>query len=128
MASALVELVFLYLVEDRVQDELAAALRSVALYEELEDLRGQLRARSVFGWALRQPELFQEAIDNAEKTVRIGEKIGDYNITALMLWGSGIMHSFSGDHRTEIAETLKAAEYAERKLIRNPEKLLQPSR
>jgi len=114
VARALGELVFFYLTEDRLRDELAAGLRSVALYEELEDLRGQLWARSRLGWALRETELFQEAVDNTEKSVKIGEKVGDYNITALMLWGLGIMHEKREDYGAAVAEVLKAAEYAEK--------------
>ena len=114
VARALGELVFLYLEEDRLQDELAAGLRSVALYEELEDLRGQLWARGRLGWSLREMELFQEAVDNTEKSLIISEKIGDYNIAALLLWGLAIMHDSRGDYRTAISEALKAIEYAER--------------
>jgi KaiC/GvpD/RAD55 family RecA-like ATPase len=65
-------------------------------------------------WAFREPELYQEALDNTEKGVRIGEKIGDYNITALMLWRSAIMYEKRGDYGAAIAQNLKAAEYAER--------------
>ena len=114
VARALGELIFVYLLKDRLLEQLVAGLRSVALYEELEDLRGQLWARSHLGWALRQPELFQEALDNSEESVRIGEKIGDYNTTALMLWGLGIMHELRGDYQAAIAETLRAADYAEK--------------
>ena len=114
VARALGEMVWFYVKEDRVQDELAAGLRSVTLYEDMEDLRGQLWARSHLSWALRQPELYQEALDNAEKSVRIGEKIGDYNNMALTLWGSALIYDLRGDARAAVAESLKAAEYAER--------------
>ena len=114
VASALAEMVLFYLGEGRLEDQFAAALRSVTLYEELEDLRGQLMARSRLGFPLRQSELYQEDLDNIEKSVRIGEKVGDYNITALMLWGSGIIHDGKGDYRAAVAQSLKAAEYAER--------------
>ena len=114
VARALGELIFVYLLKDRLLEQLVAGLRSVALYEELRDLRGQLWARSHLGWALRQTELFQEALDNTEASVRIGEKIGDYNTTALMLWGLGVMHELRGDHKAAIAETLRAADYAEK--------------
>ena len=56
----------------------------------------------------------RRSLDNIEKSVRIGEKVGDYNITALMLWGSGIIHDERGDYRAAVAQSLKAAEYAER--------------
>jgi tetratricopeptide (TPR) repeat protein/KaiC/GvpD/RAD55 family RecA-like ATPase len=113
-ASALANMVFSYLTEDRFQEELAAALRSVALYEELKDLRGQLLARNHLDWPLREAGLYREALDNNEKSVRIGEKIGDYNRTALMLWGSGIIHDLIGDYGAAVAKCLKGAEYAER--------------
>ncbi len=114
VASALAEMVLFYLGEGRLEDQFAAALRSVTLYEELEDLRGQLLARSRLGFPLRQSEFYEEDLDNIEKSVRIGEKVGDYNMTALMLWGSGIIHDERGDYRAAVAQSLKAAEYAER--------------
>ena len=53
VASALAEIVFLYMNEDRLEDELAAGLRSVTLYREMEDLRGELHARQPFGVRFR---------------------------------------------------------------------------
>ena len=114
VASALAEMVFFYLWEGRLVDQFAAALRSLTLYEELEDLRGQLLARSRLDFPLRQSELFQEALDNIEKSIRIGEKVGDNNMTALLLWVSGIIYDLRGDYRAAVDQSLKAAEYAEK--------------
>ena len=114
VAGALAELVLFYYGEDRLEDEFAAALRSITLYEELEDLRGQLLALNRLGFALNSPVLYQEALDNAEKGVKIGEKVGDYNMTALTLWGLATVQASRGDYRAAIAQSLKAADYAEK--------------
>ena len=60
VASALAEMVLFYLREGRLEDQFAAALRSVTLYEELEDLRGQLMARSRLGFPLRESKFYEE--------------------------------------------------------------------
>ncbi len=114
VARALAEMVMFYVGQGRLEDQFAAALRSITLYEELEDLRGQLLAHGRLDWPLRQSELYHEALDNIEKGVKIGEKVGDDNNTALLLWGSSVVHDLRGDFKTAVAQSLKAVEHAER--------------
>ena len=115
VANALAEIVFIYLWAVPIEDRLAAALRSVALYQELEDLRGQMLAHGrlggVFGLGAG---LFQEGEDSHDEGLRIGEKIGDYNNAALSLFTKGLRLESKGDLRAAVASSLKAVEYAEK--------------
>lgn len=114
VAKALAEMVMFYVGQGRIEDQFAAALRSIALYEELEDLRGQLLARSRLDWPLRQLEFYQEALENIQEGIKIGEKVGDYNTTALLLWASSAVYDLMGDFRAAVVQCLNALEYAEK--------------
>ncbi len=114
VASALVEILMLYLDEDRLEDELAAGLRSLTLYQELEDLRGQMLAYDRLGLAFGAGELPQEAQRYGEEAMKIAEKVGDYNIVAIGFGNRGMSREHGGDLRGAVAQNLKATEYAER--------------
>jgi KaiC/GvpD/RAD55 family RecA-like ATPase/tetratricopeptide (TPR) repeat protein len=114
VASALVESVFLYMDEDRVEDEFAAGLRSLALYEELEDFRGQMLAHDFLMVCFGTVGLFQESEYNGEETIKIAEKIGDYNIMAMCFANRARNRESARDLRGAVALNLKGAEYAER--------------
>ena len=113
VASALAEIFFFYVEEDRVEEELASILRSVSMYEEVEDFRGQLIARSRLGLVIRAASP-QEADNNDEKVLKIGEKMGDYNIMALIFMSRGIRIARRGNLNGAVALGLKAVEYAEK--------------
>jgi len=113
VANALAEIFFFYGVEDSQEEALVATLRSVTMYEELEDFRGQLIARSRLGLVFRSASP-QEADYNDEKALKIGEKMGDYNIMALIFMSRGIRIARRGDLNGAVALGLKAVEYAEK--------------
>ena len=114
VAAALAEIVFITFWEVPIEVKLAAGLRSIALYEELEDLRGQMFAYSRLGRVLWEAGLFQEVEDFHDKSNRIAEKIGDYNEIALSFMTKGMRLEVKGDTRGAVAVSLKAVEYAEK--------------
>jgi tetratricopeptide (TPR) repeat protein/KaiC/GvpD/RAD55 family RecA-like ATPase len=114
VASALVESVFLYMDEDRVEDEFAAGLRSLALYEELEDLRGQMLAHDYLLFCFGTAGLYQESENNGEEAIKIAEKIADYNTMAMCFRHKAGNCESIGDLRGAVALSLKGLEYAER--------------
>ena len=114
VASALAEIVFLYMNEDRLEDELAAGLRSVTLYREMEDLRGELHALSRLGFAFGLVG-FPQANDIVEKALKIAEKVGDSNLISILLSNrSSHLELTVGDNKEAVAPMLKAAGYAEK--------------
>ena len=113
VASALAEIFWLYVEENQLEEELVVLLRSVSMYEELEDFRGQLIARSRLGAAFAGWDP-KEADYNDEKVLKIGEKIGDYNIMALRIMTRGIRTARRGDLNGAVALGLKAVEYVEK--------------
>ena len=95
--------------------ELSAALRSVSLYEDLGDLRGQVLAYHRLGGIFSRagPIFFQEAKNAVDESLRIGEQVGEYNFMALSLWSRGLALERRGA-RAALAVSLKAMEYAKK--------------
>ena len=58
--------------------------------------------------------LYQEALEHCEKGIKIGEKIGDYNLTAILFMHSGFNFEGMGDSKAAVAQTLKGVEDAEK--------------
>ena len=114
MANALGEIIFLYMDVDRVEDELAAGLRSLSMYEELEDLRGQMSTHSKFAVVFGVLGFPKNAEYHGDEAIKIAEKIGEYKIVALCLSNKGRGREHFGDLRGAVAFNLKAAEYAEK--------------
>ncbi len=114
VAAALAEIVFIPFWEVPIEVKLAAGLRSIALYEELEDLRGQMFAFGRLGRVFWEAGLFQEVEDIHDKSDRIAEKIGDYNEIALSFMTKGMRLEVGGDIRGAVAASLRAVEYAEK--------------
>jgi tetratricopeptide (TPR) repeat protein/KaiC/GvpD/RAD55 family RecA-like ATPase len=114
LANALGEIIFLYMDVDRVEDELAAGLRSLAFYQELEDLRGQMSTHSKFEVAFGVLGLPKYAKHHGDEAIKIAEKIGDYKIIAICLSNKGRGQEHFGDLQGAVALNSKAAEYAEK--------------
>jgi KaiC/GvpD/RAD55 family RecA-like ATPase/tetratricopeptide (TPR) repeat protein len=114
VAAALAEIIFIELWEVPIEARLAAALRSVALFKEIEDLRGEMFAYGRLGGVFERVGLFREALNSDEELLRIGERIGDYNNMALKLFSRGMRLEFMGDLRAAVASSLKAVECAEK--------------
>jgi len=115
VAAALAEIVFSLRWGVLTKVGLAAALRSVSLYKDLGDLRGQVLAYHRLGGVLLRAGLFlfQEAKNAIDESLRIGEQVGEYNFMALSLWARGLTLERTGA-RAALAVSLKAKEYAEK--------------
>ena len=94
---------------------IASALRSIALFDELGDLRSQLEAYAYAGGTFQACMLIEKSNEMLAKTVELNEKyrIHDYVrvIPALVWWAIG---SLPGDIAGAISRVLKALDYSER--------------
>ena len=114
VAAALAEIVFINDWNVPIELRLAAALRSVAIFQELEDLRGQVLAFNRLAGVFRRGGLFKEGEESGDEALRIGEGVGEYNFMALTLFGKTINLLMNREVRKALAVSLKAVEYAER--------------
>ena len=89
-----------------------AFLRSIAMHEELGDLRGLLEALlyagESFWW---YGVLIHEMRDILVRAVQIGERIGHYDRTAQALGYLALSSEYLGHFEEAISQTLKAIEY-----------------
>ena len=114
VARALVEMSFLYPMEDQLEEALDAALRSVVLYEEIGDLRELGFAVGRLGTAFGNCGFFQEALDSYSKAIKLDDKVGDYNSEAFQFMMSGLHLEYLGDFSQAVVQSLKGLELAER--------------
>ncbi len=114
VAAALAEIVFIAEWNVPIELRLAAALRSVAIYQELKDLRGQVLAYNRLAWIFNRGGLFKEGEESGDEALRIGQRVGEYNFMALTLFGRAINLEINREFRKALAVSLKAVEYAER--------------
>ena len=114
VARALVELSFVYPWEHRLAESLSSALRAVALYEDLGDVRQHAFAIGRLGVALEQCGLFKEALKVFSDANKIEEKIGDYNSMAFHLMMMGTTLEFLGDNQAALKCSLQGLEAAEK--------------
>jgi tetratricopeptide (TPR) repeat protein/KaiC/GvpD/RAD55 family RecA-like ATPase len=89
----------------------AAYLRSIALFDELGDLRWQGRLRIRFGMAYW---MIPEAFDSLAKSVDIFEKIGEYGMLseAHATWAFAL--EARGNLQEAVSRSLKALEYSKK--------------
>jgi tetratricopeptide (TPR) repeat protein len=73
----------------RREEEIACARQSLALYEELGDPVGQLKALNNLGVAYMEGGDWQAAIDYYRRGIELGEKVGDVNSVAIMTHNLG---------------------------------------
>ena len=92
-----------------IEKSVAAYLRSIALFDELGDLRWQARVR--LRLASAYPTIV-EAIDLFSKTIELFEKIGDVGMLAEAHASSEIAFEAGGDLEEAVLRSLKALEYA----------------
>jgi tetratricopeptide (TPR) repeat protein len=114
VASALVEISFVYPWIGKFKEALSSAMRAVALYEELGDIRQHAFALGRLGTALGYCTLVKEALETFAKANLIDEKIGDYNTMAFHFMMSGIYLEKTGNNTAAIIESLKGLEAAEK--------------
>ncbi len=114
VAQALVELTFVYRMKNRASDAFVSALRSIPLFEELEDLRGLALAYNRVAGPLMEFDLNQNALEYIEKSKQLQEKIGDYNLLALNYWVAGQIFGQLKDTEKASTQFLKGIEYARR--------------
>jgi tetratricopeptide (TPR) repeat protein/KaiC/GvpD/RAD55 family RecA-like ATPase len=88
--------------------------RSIALYQELGDDRGEINATVLRHSAFQTYGLFSEIAGELVNITKIGEKIGDFEDLALVtLWRSYALE-LNGRLAKSIAESLKAWEYSKK--------------
>ncbi|MGD2176662.1 MAG: tetratricopeptide repeat protein [Anaerolineae bacterium] len=73
----------------RCEEEIACARQSLALYEELGDPVGQIKALNNLGVATMEGGDWEAAIDHYRRGIGLGEKIGDVNSVAIMTHNLG---------------------------------------
>jgi predicted ATPase len=111
-ARSLMGLAIISLLVEQQEKGLAAAARSVALYEELGDFRGQMDANNRAGQAFHCCGFAKKALEKFDKAIEIGEKIHDYNRVAEASAYSSFVLESVGDLEGALHRSLKAAEYA----------------
>lgn len=114
IASALVEISFVYPWIGKFKESLTSAMRAVALYEELGDIRQHAFALGRLGSALGYCTLIKEALEIYTKANLIDEEIGDYNAMAFHFMMSGTYLEKTGNNAAAITESLKGLEAAEK--------------
>ena len=114
VAKALVELTFIYRSKGRVVDSLSAGLRSIRLFEELDDLRGQGLAYNRVAGPFGEGDYIQQARDNLLTAIKIEEKIGGYNLLAIDYWAIASTYRHEKDYKEAIVQALKGLEYAQK--------------
>jgi len=88
--------------------------RAIELYERLGNSRKQTEAYFWAGSAQFTCGSHHEALDNWEKVIKIGEKIGEYNRMAWARLYSGLLHESMVELKEALEDSLKGIEYAEK--------------
>ena len=115
IANALFELAHMYALEQQSEEAISAALRSIALYKEIGDIRGQMNASLwgaiVFG---HHCGFIKEAISNYATAIRIAEKIGDFITLAWLGLYHGALLESTGEYKGAIDTSLRGLKSAEK--------------
>jgi tetratricopeptide (TPR) repeat protein/KaiC/GvpD/RAD55 family RecA-like ATPase len=112
-ARTLVGLGAAYVANRRFEDALVSELRAISLYQELNDLRGEMDAcnragQYAFIWLKKEP------IDMFLRAIQIGEKIGDYNRVTEAYVFLAQVYEADGELDPALSQSLKALEYSKR--------------
>ena len=111
-ARALMGVAVIALMMRQYEKSIAAIARSVALNEELGDLRGQMDSNNRAGQAFSCCGFGKEALEKFDMAVDIAAKIHDNNRMAeATAWSSSVFEN-KGDWEGAISRSTKAAEYA----------------
>jgi tetratricopeptide (TPR) repeat protein len=113
-ARALMGVAIIAVSNSQLEKACVAALRSVALYEELNDLRGQMDANNRAGQVSSICRFTEESWRKYTKAIEIGEKIGDYNRLAEAMAFSSLSLEYAGNIEEAVSRSLKAAEYVKK--------------
>jgi tetratricopeptide (TPR) repeat protein len=114
LRDALYEVANFYASEGQIEKTLRAVTRSIALAEDLQDLRARMETHFSAGNILFNCRLYKEAQDKYEKAIKEGEIVGDYNTVAWAYVYTGVMLESIGDFTTAISKTSKGKELAEK--------------
>ena len=96
---------------------LAEALRSIALFDELEDFRSQMEVCYIAGYGFINCLLYEEALDVYAKIIAIDEnmKMDDYLHTCYAYAWSGVLSMlYMEDYEKGLAYNLKALELSKK--------------
>ncbi len=96
------------------EKSLRMGLRSVAIFEDLRDFRGQMETHFHLGPTFLNCGLFEEAKHSYEKAIAFGEKVADYNHLAWIYVYFSLLYESVEDYDNAISMSLKGEEYAEK--------------
>lgn len=106
----------------RIEEGIGEILRAKAIFRDLEYLRGENLASYIGGVdCFLLCGLFEECYANAEKVIKIGERIGDYDNLAQAWWRLSDIPESDGEISTAISFCLKALNYSKKTDARGTE-------
>jgi tetratricopeptide (TPR) repeat protein len=111
-ARALMGVAVIALMMRQYEKSIAAAARSVALNDELGDLRGQMDSNNRAGQTFSSCGFGKEALEKFDMAVETGAKIHDNNRMAEATAWSSLVLENKGDLEGAISRSTKAEEYA----------------
>ena len=113
-AQALTEAAVYYATKGSVKKALATTRRAIALFRDLEDLRGQMETHMFEGGIFFSCGLYQEAFETYDKCTKIGEKLGAFNdLTMAALYNSLLLES-TGNLKEALSMSLRTLGYSEK--------------
>ncbi len=93
------------------KEGLKEGLRSVALFQEADDIQHRLDSISVVAYSFRMAGLYEEAITRFLEVFEAAKKIGDFRIMAVCSLGLAYFMELEQKYRESIAIDSKAIEY-----------------
>ena len=114
VARALMGVAIIAVSNSQLEKACVAALRSIALYEELNDFRGLMDANNRAGQVASVCRFFEESRWRFAKAIEIGKKIGDFNRLAEAIAFSSLLLEYGGNLEDAVSTSLKALEYVKK--------------
>jgi tetratricopeptide (TPR) repeat protein len=93
---------------------LSAILRSMAVFEELNDVRGEIDATFEGGDAFLSLGLYQESWSKYNNFLKVGQKIGDFNRMAQAIVSLSVLLEVAGNLSEAVSKGLQAVEYSKK--------------
>ena len=114
VAHALVETANFYVTKGQVKKAIATMRRAYTIYRELEDSRGQMETLLFEANVFLSCELYQEAVEDYAKSIKIAEKLNAYQDLAMATFYSSLLSESIGDLEGALSKSLSALEYSEK--------------
>jgi tetratricopeptide (TPR) repeat protein len=96
--------------------------RAITLYQELRDIRGEIRATLLRNTGFQLCGLFRELVGTYVDVFRMGERIGDFESLVDACIQKGLLLEGRSKYEEAIAQNLKALEYFEKTDMKGVEK------